>query len=80
MDLEKSQEKQTELLAFTSKLTEKNTLLQSENTFLTEKLEQIEKDLKLANELYAKLKEANDQQVIFLFFSLEIYIYFDTSL
>lgn len=41
-EMKQSQEKQNELLAFTAKLTEKNTQLQSENTVLKEKLQQIE--------------------------------------
>ena len=44
-----SQEKQNELLAFTSKLTEKNTQLSAENVNLAEKLEQLQKDLDLTN-------------------------------
>lgn len=42
IEMKQSQEKQNELLSFTAKLTEKNTQLQSENTVLKEKLQQIE--------------------------------------
>ena len=45
VEMRQSQEKQNELLAFTAKLTDKNTQLQSENTNLKEKLQQTETDL-----------------------------------
>lgn len=45
VEMRQSQEKQNELLAFTAKLTDKNTQLQSENTSLKEKLQQTETDL-----------------------------------
>lgn len=44
-EMEKSQVKQGELLSFTSKLTEKNSQLQSENTTIIERLETIEEEL-----------------------------------
>lgn len=43
-EMKQNKDKQNELLAFTSKLTEKNTKLQSENTILNEKLQSIEAD------------------------------------
>lgn len=43
--MEKSQVKQGELLSFTSKLTGKNSQLQSENTTINEKLKTIEEEL-----------------------------------
>ena len=43
-DMSVSQEKQNELLSFTSKLTAKNSQLQSENTTLTEKLQMLQAD------------------------------------
>ena len=53
-----SQEKQDELLDFTSKLTEKNTRLQSENTTLTEKLEHVEAELDKKTKLIDQLNES----------------------
>ena len=50
-EMNSSQLKQSELLTFTSKLTEKNTQLQSDNACLTEKLEQTQNDLDKANSL-----------------------------
>lgn len=44
-EMKSSQEKQTELLNFTSKLTEKNINLQSENTSLNEKVKFFEADV-----------------------------------
>lgn len=44
-EMEKSQVKQGELLSFTSKLTGKNSQLQSENTTINEKLKTIEEEL-----------------------------------
>jgi hypothetical protein len=45
LELNLNQEKQNELLAFTSKLTEKNTSLQSENAAINERLQQVQVDL-----------------------------------
>ena len=56
-EMKQSQEKQNELLAFTAKLTEKNTQLQSENTVLKEKLQQIETYFTDSNRT---LRESND--------------------
>jgi multidrug resistance efflux pump len=51
LEMNSSQEKQSELLSFTAKLTEKNTQLQSENVNFIEKLEQMQNDLDKANAL-----------------------------
>lgn len=51
-EMESGQKKQNELLSFTSKLTEKNTILQSENTTLSEKLKKLEIELSEKNEHY----------------------------
>ena len=59
-----SQEKQNELLAFTSKLTEKNTQLSAENVNLAEKLEQLQKDLDLTNISLKELNVLKKQEVI----------------
>ena len=59
-----SQEKQNELLAFTSKLTEKNTQLSTENVNLAEKLEQLQKDLDLTNSSLKELYVLKKQEVI----------------
>ena len=53
-----SQEKQDELLDFTSKLTEKNTRLQSENTTLSEKLEHVEAELDKKTKLIDQQNES----------------------
>ncbi|CAF1025792.1 unnamed protein product [Brachionus calyciflorus] len=49
--------KQNELLAFTSKLTEKNTLLQSENSILSEKLDSLQTNLDKANSILVNSNE-----------------------
>jgi hypothetical protein len=59
-----SQEKQNELLAFTSKLTGKNTQLSTENVNLAEKLEQLQKDLDLTNISLKELNVLKKQEVI----------------
>lgn len=57
IEMKQSQEKQNELLSFTAKLTEKNTQLQSENTVLKEKLQQIETYFTDSNR---SLRESNE--------------------
>jgi chromosome segregation ATPase len=51
LDLASSQTSQNDLLSFTSKLTEKNTQLQSEKTSLTEKLDAIQHELTKSTQL-----------------------------
>jgi predicted nuclease with TOPRIM domain len=57
LELNVNQEKQNELLAFTSKLTEKNTSLQSENATINERLQQVQAELERAT---SSLNQSND--------------------
>lgn len=56
-ELEINKAKQNELLEFTSKLTEKNTQLQFENSALSEKLETIKKELQITQ---SELSQSNE--------------------
>lgn len=62
-EMQENKAKQNELLAFTSKLTEKNTQLQSENMSLNEKLESIRTDLDKANYLLNQSNESVKNEV-----------------
>jgi predicted nuclease with TOPRIM domain len=70
VEMRENKEKQNELLAFTAKLTEKNTLLQSENTSLTERLQSIESELNAQIDSLKQLNQTSKQ---------EVYIYFARS-
>ena len=59
-----SQEKQSDLLLFTSKLTEKNSQLQTENQILNEKIEQLKNELiknQPDNSIQNELNKLNEQ-------------------
>jgi predicted nuclease with TOPRIM domain len=72
LELNVNQEKQNELLAFTSKLTEKNTSLQSENAAITEKLLQVQADLERVSHTMNQSNDSVKSQVDSLIF----YVYF----
>ena len=61
LEMTSNQEKQSELLSFTSKLTEKNTQLQSENSTINERLQSIEGELKTRIEQYESMELTTKQ-------------------
>lgn len=62
-DMITSQEKQNELLLFTSKLTEKNSQLQSENTSLNEKLICLQNDYSIISQQNKQSSESTQFQI-----------------